>query len=262
MSLTEKDLTRFENEGYLLLGRVVGDDQLKELLERIDDLMLGRVRYPGMFFQREGGIGQPIFAGPSRDYRKVKDLEYDDRFLAFLQNDTFRALAERYIGPRVACMRAMLMNKPARIGGVLAYHQDISEKWEMTIPPTFTIWTALDPATRANGCMEIVPRSHRHGRIGTGHMLSAEEEARYAPAGSSVFVELDPGEAIVFDNALLHRSGPNTSDIPRRAFTVCLLDAKSRHTKTGKPYPIVFGSDALNVDGVRKLSAIPPHVYE
>ena len=157
---------------------------------------------------------------------------------------------------------SMVMNKPAQGGTILPYHQDVSAKWEMTTPPMFTIWTALDEATRANGCLEIVPRSHHHGKIGVGHMITAEEEVRYAPPGSSMFVELKAGESVVFHNATLHRSGINTTDKPRRAFTVCLMNGATRHTKTGKCYPIVFGRDALTPQQVKALTRIPSHVYE
>lgn len=253
-----------------MLPPVTTEEELEGLRRRLDDLMLGRIRYEGMFFQLDTATGRyedvdassTTFAGPSLNYRKVKDLEYDERFLAFLQHDVFQQLSERYIGPHVACMRAMVMNKPAHSGTVLPYHQDVSEQWNMTIPPVLTIWTALDEATQANGCVEIVPRSHRHGRIGSGHMLAPGEEARYAPSGSSRFVELKPGESMAFHNALLHRSGVNRTDRPRRGFTVCLMDAATRHTKTGKGYPILFGPGALTPESVRRLTRIPAHVYD
>ena len=269
-ALTPQQFQDFDERGYILLGRVVRGPQLEALQRRIDDLMLGRIRYEGMFFQQDTTTGkyedvdtsQTTFSGPSLNYRKVKDLEYDERFLTFLQNDIFRAMARRYVGPQVACMRAMVMNKPARSGTVLPYHQDVSERWEMSIPPVLTIWTALDQATKANGCLEIVPCSHLHGRIGVGHMITAEEEARFAPPSRSIFVELEPGESVAFHNALLHRSGRNATDQPRRAFTVCLMDGATRHVRTGKPYPIIFGPDALTPDSVRGLTRIPSHVYE
>ena len=56
-------------------------------------------------------------------------------------------------------MRAMFMNKPARRGAVLPWHQD---RWTGLDPdPLVTIWTALDPCTIDNGCMRIIPASHR-----------------------------------------------------------------------------------------------------
>lgn len=268
MAVTKEQFESYEKLGYAIFKNYVSPETVEALTQRIDDIMMGKVRYEGMFFQQDAAMmgeqaqGDTSFAGPSRNYRKIKDLEYDDVYLAFIQNDTFRAFAEKYIGPNVASMRAMAMNKPAGTPTLLPYHQDISEKWEMTIPPVFTIWTALDKATVANGCLEIVPKSHLHGKIGTGHTITAEEEAKYAPKGSSIFVELDPGESIIFHNAVLHRSGANLTKNPRRAFTLCLMDAAARHKKTGKPYPQIFGEGALTVEGVRGTKKIPAHVYE
>jgi phytanoyl-CoA hydroxylase len=270
VTLTADRFRSFEEEGYLNLGCVMSAETLEGLRERITDLMLGRVRYRGMFFQLDETAGEhgssagsgDAFAGPSLAYRKIKDLEFDDRFLAFMQNDVFRALAERYVGPSVASMRAMLFNKPAHSGSVLQYHQDVSEKWQMTEPPVLTIWTALDDATRDNGCLELVPGSHRHGAIGAGHMLTPEDEAKFAPPGSSRFIELEAGEAVVFHNALLHRSGANHTDCARRAFTLCLMSGSARHARTGRPYPLIFGPQALTVAEVRGLDAVPPHVYD
>jgi phytanoyl-CoA hydroxylase len=270
MGLTPEDYGRFEELGYLRLGPVMSNRELDGLRDRITAIMLGRVRYPGMFFQLDTETGEygdvnvsnEAFAGATLQYRKVKDLEFDDRFLAFMQNEIFQALAERYIGESVASMRAMVLNKPARSGTYLPYHQDVSEHWKMTAPPVLTIWTALDDATESNGCLEIVPRSHLHGRIGSGHVITPDEEAKYAPAGSSLFVELKAGESIVFHNALLHRSGVNTTDEPRRAFTLCLMAGSTRHSETGRAYPLLSGPGALTIESVRALDRIPPHVYE
>jgi phytanoyl-CoA hydroxylase len=270
MALTPEDYGRFETQGYLRLGQSISDEELDGLRERITAIMLGRIRYPGMFFQLDTKTGDygdvdvsnEEFAGATLEYRKVKDLEFDDRFLAFMQNEIFQALAERYIGESVASMRAMVLNKPAHSGTYLPYHQDVSEHWKMTVPPVLTIWTALDDATRSNGCLEIVPRSHRHGRIGSGHVITPDEEARHAPVDSSLLLELKAGESVVFHNALLHRSGVNTTDEPRRAFTLCLMAGSTRHSETGRAYPLLFGPEALTLEGVKALDRIPPHVYD
>jgi hypothetical protein len=268
--LTEEHFRSYEEDGYCILKNYVSPQEVEALKQRVDDIMMGRMVYEGMFFQLDPSMmmagedpkRDSSFAGPSLNYRKIKDLEYDDLFLRFLQNDVFRVMAERYIGKNVSSMRAMVFNKPANSPLLLPYHQDISENWEMTIPPVLTIWTALDEATIANGCLEIVPRSQKHGKIGTGHTITAEVEAKYASKGSSMLVELKPGESIIFHNGVLHRSGANTTDKPRRALTLCLMDGATRHRKTGKSYPVIFGEGALKVEDVKKTRKIPPHVYE
>jgi phytanoyl-CoA hydroxylase len=269
-TLTAEDFKHYEERGYIHLGKVATDAQLVELKDRMDDMMLGRLVLEGRFFQRDSSSGEykdvdakdVNYSGPTLAYRKVKDLEYDEAYLKLIQNPVFRQLSETLIGPASTCMRAMLMNKPANSKVLLPYHQDISDGWNMSRPPVFTIWMALDPATKANGCMEIVPGSHKAGRIGTGHIVTPEDEAKHAPAGSSKFMELAPGEAFVFHNGTLHRSGANATDQPRRGFTLCLLHPDTKNMKSGKTYPLVFGPGALTPESVRGLKAVPSHVYD
>ena len=56
-------LARLDTEGYAPLGRVLGDDGLTALRERAEDLMLGRVADPGLFFQMDARTGQYEDAG-------------------------------------------------------------------------------------------------------------------------------------------------------------------------------------------------------
>ena len=65
--------------------------------------------------------------------------------------------------------------------------------WGVDYNPTTTVWTAIDPATVANGCMQVVPGSHKHGVITEGHFPSAEQLAEYAPPGAEIDLEAEAG---------------------------------------------------------------------
>jgi ectoine hydroxylase-related dioxygenase (phytanoyl-CoA dioxygenase family) len=262
MKISESQFATFEERGFLRLPQLCSAEKIQALIERVHALMSGEVRYEGMFFQLESDQDTTEFHGSSKDYRKIKDLEFDPLFLEFLQNEIFAQLAERYIGPNVSCMRAMVMNKPANSQSTLPWHQDISEDWAMTRPATFTIWTALEPSTKENGCLRVVVGSHHQGQIGNGHMLNDAELATHVEKGEIEYLELASGESVVFNNALLHGSGPNASQRSRLALTLCLLDADTRHTRTGKLYPILFGKDSLTQEAIQGLKKIPEHVYD
>lgn len=61
----------------------------------------------------------------------------------------------------------MFMNKPAGKGTALPWHQD---RWQhLDIDPLLTVYTALDPATAANGCVKVVPKSHKLGILNPDH---------------------------------------------------------------------------------------------
>jgi hypothetical protein len=253
--LSDSQWWEFYQQGYLHLGKLLDDAELASLQERIDEIMLGKVRYEKMMMQLDGGgayedlPSQTVgFKGATLDYRKIQDLEQDPRFLAYMQRPIFRKICAEAYGAHapVACMRAMFMNKPARKGTILPWHQDGGDGWGLDRDPVVTVWTALDPATKANGCVQVIPGTHRLGLLSKrGHTLSAEHEKQYCPDEKIVYLELKAGEVVLLHNWLIHRSDVNKTDISRRGFSVCYMDGRTRSVKGGQTYPIVFGEGAL-----------------
>jgi ectoine hydroxylase-related dioxygenase (phytanoyl-CoA dioxygenase family) len=143
----------------------------------------------------------------------------------------------------------MFMNKPARKGTVLPWHQDGGAGWEMDRHPLVTIWTALDAATIPNGCVQVIPGSHHLGLLSEGgHTITPAQEAEYCAPDKIVYLELEPGESVLLHNWLLHSSDVNKTDTPRRAFSVCYMDARTRKTDGRRAGNIVFGEGALSVN--------------
>ena len=133
----------------------------------------------------------------------------------------------------------MFFNKPAGKGTVLPWHQD---RWNnLDRDPLVTIWTAMDPSTPENGCVEIVPGSHRLGVVnpenGSGFMTE-ENAALHCSDDKSILLELEAGEVALLHNWVMHRSGVNESNIARRAFSTCYTDARTK-TASGETWPIL-----------------------
>ncbi|MFP2930805.1 phytanoyl-CoA dioxygenase family protein, partial [Pyxidicoccus sp. 3LG] len=165
-------LAHYAEHGYARLGPVLGEEGLEALRERADDLMLGRVVHPGMFFQPDATTGRyedaPLglgWQGPSLDYRKLEKLEKDPRFLAWLENPLFERIARARISGDVVLYRAILFHKGQAGGSNLPWHQDGGRLWGLTREPDLQIWTALDDAPEGGGCLEVVPGSHRAGLV-------------------------------------------------------------------------------------------------
>jgi ectoine hydroxylase-related dioxygenase (phytanoyl-CoA dioxygenase family) len=257
--LSDREWAQFERDGYLMLGQVASDAEREALGRRMDDLMLGRVRYAGMIFQldSETGVYRDVptggaWAGPALNYRRIDQLEKDPLFLAYFQHPVFREITRRVYGENVAIYRAMFMNKPARRGTVLPYHQDGGTGWAVTPEPVMTVWTALDDAMVENGCLQIIPGSHRLGLVSErGEMLTPEQEARYGRDEDSIYLQAPAGDAILLHNWLLHRSGVNPTGRPRRAVSVCYIHGATRHVRDPEHrFPLVFGEGALRPEAV------------
>lgn len=233
----------YERDGYLRLGKVLSGEDLAALQQRIDDIMLGTadIDYSRMLMQLDSATGKYEDApaqsrghkGATLAYRKIQELEHDTLFRAFMERPLFRHLCDHVYGEGapIAAFRAMFMNKPARQGTLLPWHQD---RWtHLDRDPLITVWTALDPATIANGCVQVIPGSHHLGLVNPEHpsgFLNEAQVREFAPDDKAVYLELAAGEAVLLHNWLLHRSDTNTTNISRRAFSVCYMHGDTRAT--------------------------------
>lgn len=247
-TLTAKQWSDYDRDGFINLGKLLSGDDLAALQERINAIMLGtaetdnsrllmQVDSPDGKYEHAGEQSKG-FKGARLDYRKIQDLEHDTLFRAFLERPLFRHICETVYGDAapIAVFRAMFMNKPARRGTFLPWHQD---RWTyLSQDPALTVWTALDPATKANGCVQVVPGSHTAGLINPSHLsgfLTEAQAATHAAPEKIVYLELEPGEVALLHNYLLHASDVNNTDVSRRAFSVCYMNANTV-TTSGENY--------------------------
>jgi phytanoyl-CoA hydroxylase len=136
------------------------------------------------------------------------------------------------IGPNVKLMQSMLFMKAAGKPGQ-AWHQD--ESHIPTRDRSLTAaWLALDDATVDNGCLWVIPGSHRRGAL---YPTRDQADARFDgtpeaygfphDVDEAIAVELPAGSALIFDGYLLHRSLPNRSAGLRRALVNHYMSAES-----------------------------------
>jgi phytanoyl-CoA hydroxylase len=136
------------------------------------------------------------------------------------------------IGPNVKLMQSMLFIKAAGKPGQ-AWHQD--ESHIPTRDRSLTaVWLALDDAAVDNGCLWVLPGSHRRGvlyptRARPDARFDGTPEAHGFPHAldEALPVELSAGAALFFDGYLLHSSLPNRSTQPRRALVNHYMSAES-----------------------------------
>lgn len=250
--LTERQWNDYARDGFLHLGKVLELEEVEALRQRADDLALGEVKNPEVQMQLDTGGAYEELPAAVRSfergtvlYRKIQGLESDELFSRLVRHPLCLEICARQYGRHapVSIFRAMVMNKPAGQGTILPWHQDGGNVWALDRDPLVTIWVALDPATRANGCMEVVPGTHQLGLLSLfGSTVADEDVARHCPPERVMPLEVEPGHAVLLHNWLIHRSGINPSPVPRRAFTACYMDGRTQSTLTGNHFPLVAGS--------------------
>ncbi|MDX1996277.1 MAG: phytanoyl-CoA dioxygenase family protein [Thermoanaerobaculia bacterium] len=241
----------YERDGFLHLGQLLPPEEVEALKQRADDLAQGRVSNDKIAFQLDtGGAYEELpgivdhFERPTLLYRKIQGLEHDDLFVKLVLHPVCLEICAHEYGAHapLALFRAMIMNKPAGQGTYLPWHQDGGDVWKLDRDPLVTIWVALDPATRENGCMEVIPESHRLGLLTKeGSNLRPEDVERHCSPERIHSLEVPAGHGVLLHNWLIHRSGVNPSSVPRRAMTACYLDGRTVNQLTGTHFPTVHG---------------------
>jgi phytanoyl-CoA hydroxylase len=248
-------VAHFRAHGWARLGAVASDATLDALRTRATDIMMGRVTHEGLFYQRDSSTGRYedlVFGrgweGPSLDYRKIEKLEVDPCFRAWLENRVFERVARAVLGDAIAIYRATLFTKSAQGGTVLPWHQDGGSFWGLDRDPELQIWTALDDAPAASGCVEVVDASHMAGlATPLGGTIPREIALERGAEARSLPLPARAGEVLLIHNYLWHRSGNNSTGLPRRAFTVSYITAATRCTRRRRAprvFPRVFEGSA------------------
>ncbi|HVX67170.1 MAG TPA: phytanoyl-CoA dioxygenase family protein [Bryobacteraceae bacterium] len=142
--------------------------------------------------------------------------------------------AEKILGGEVYHYHSKMVMKDARIGGAWAWHQDYGYWYEngVVFPLLTSVFVAVDPATKENGCMQVIERSHELGRI--DHILTGDQAGAVPERVEQVlkrlplvYVEMEPGDALFFHCNLLHRSDQNRSENPRWSMICCYNAARN-----------------------------------
>jgi len=132
---------------------------------------------------------------------------------------------EDLIGPNSVAWGTQYFCKLPGDGKVVSWHQDASY-WPFTPAHTVTLWLAVDDADRENGCMQVLPGTHRLGPLEFD--MSGADENSVLPQkikgaenyGKPVCFELKAGEISLHADMLVHGSEPNNSTRRRCGLTV------------------------------------------
>jgi ectoine hydroxylase-related dioxygenase (phytanoyl-CoA dioxygenase family) len=221
--LSDEQISFFNENGYLTGVKILNDEQIEILRNELSELMKPE--------QAENPLWYEFNLNESADKSKMLfhalgTWRISKAFHDLLWHQGFCVPASQLLNGAVRFWHDQLFAKPARDGGVVAWHQDYSY-WTRTAPIAhLTCWIGLDDSTTENGCLRYVPRSHKWNLLPvtglTGDMnaiqsvLSDEQKRNFQP----VTVELKAGEASFHHPLLVHGSFENFSERPRRATVI------------------------------------------
>jgi phytanoyl-CoA hydroxylase len=211
--LAASDVQTYEETGYLILPNAVSPELLEVLRAETTAICRGR----------RGDVDGIVPGSESDDdatvLRRHLCVHFPHKVSSVMADAAgLPAVVDQLtgvIGPNVKLMQSMLFIKAEGRPGQ-AWHQD--EAHIPTRDRSLTAsWIALDDSTVENGCLWVIPGSHRSGVI---FPTRPQEDDRFDCTDEAydfgyreqdaVPVELPAGSALLFDGYLLHRSLPNS----------------------------------------------------
>ncbi len=159
MHFTPEQIESYKTNGYLLGPRVLSDQQIATLKQRIDDILEERVDFPDLL---KGEASKKIKAKHLPSVKVVNLFRHDEVFARVWDNPAIGTLAHDLMAGSVRVWEDQMIYKPAfDHKAVLGWHQDYTF-WNHVAPADLgTCWIALDEATVDNGCMCVIPGSHQ-----------------------------------------------------------------------------------------------------
>ena len=275
LGISDRSGELFREQGFLLLEDALTPDEVEVLRDETVRICRGeRGEIQGLERASPGETDADVL----RRYlcihfpHKISQVVYD-----VLLHPVIVEGLKQAIGPNVKCVQSMLFIKASGKPGQ-AWHQD--EFFIPTRDRSLTgVWIAIDDATVENGCLWVIPGSHKHGILWPQR---AHNDTRFDCAGEvyrhpysdddAVPVEMRAGSVLLFNGYLMHRSLPNRSQgAYRRSFSNHYMSAESFlpwHQPKDKPVGMgrldfrdiimVAGRDPYGFKGVENVSK--PHV--
>lgn len=214
--------------GYLVIERLFDTEQVGRALAAIDALLdPDNPDKPYEFEPHDGTTVRRIWA-PTQKHPAFREMAADPRLL-----DVIEAL----IGENVLFHYSKLNMKGPKVGSVVEWHQDFSY-YPHTNTDLVTALIFFDDSTRANGCLRVIPRSHRRGLLShdVGGFFRGKVQGVDETQAVSIMV---PAGSVLFLHCLtLHASARNESSLPRRTFLPAYRAADA--------FPIYFGPHAAH----------------
>ena len=225
--LTAEQVRAFHEDGYVVLDDVVSEEELAPIESIYDEFIRGEVRGMGRDFCDMSGPYSRAF----EDFQLVNAVlprVYRPELQGNVYERRAASIAEQLLGATATLDYDQFLAKRPRKGGAqFAWHQDLGY-WPTTpfASLTATVSLALDDADEANGCLKVVPGSHReaelrpHRPVGSnreeGHTLSIE----LTEADEVVSLPVKRGSVSVHNERIVHGSPGNDSDRWRRTYIV------------------------------------------
>lgn len=246
--LSAELLADYQRDGFVLVRELFDDDEI-DLLRRaakedrvMDQHASGRDDGAG------GSVRLSLWNHPG-----------DDLYGMFARGRRIVDAVEQVLDDEAYHYHSKMIMKQAQTGGAWEWHQDYGYWYENGVlrPNLCSVFTAVDPATKENGCLQVLKGSHQMGRVthvkvGDQTCADPERVAAIAERQELVYCEMKPGDTLFFHSNLLHRSDQNHSPHDRWAL-ICCYNGRSNSPYKAGPHPQYTALKKVDDEAIKRV---------
>ena len=218
-----------EEQGFTVFERLFSESDMASLGSRLEELE----REVNERLAKEGNSG---ISRANEITFNAYLAENDPTVRAFCERQELVDICNALIGPNVDLYWNQTVFKHPEGEKIFPWHQDDAYT-EVDPAPYITLWLAVNDVTLENGCISVLPGSHRGGLrpheqspIGlTGYSADAPDQG--------VAVPVPAGSVICFWSLTMHKSAPNRSQGMRKAFIIQYCAAGTKYKASGDLVP-------------------------
>lgn len=220
--LSARELSTYKQQGYVVPSFKLSDGEIQTLRETVDSLITNN---PDT--RPEHLVNAHIARKNAEGVTGAEDI------LELARHPGILDQVESVLGPDIILWGCQLFCKPAGDGMEVPWHQD-GQYWPIRPLANCTVWIAVDDSLVDNGCLRVIPGSHKKNelfdhrtddreRLTLTQTVDDKDMAGATPAD----VELRAGEMSLHDVYLIHGSNENNSSRRRAGIAIRYMPATS-----------------------------------
>jgi len=220
-TLTPAQRAAFARDGFLAMRQLASAERLNAMRSVVLDHVERHIEpieyeadvaYPGAPESRTA-------AGGDTPRRLRQAYDRDPLFAKWATDDRLTAIVAQLLESDTVWLSRghhnCVMTKSPRYSTATAWHKDL-RYWAFETPRLVNAWLALGDETPANGCMRLLPGTHRMrfdaDRMDTDQFLREDMPENTTLIETATEAALAPGDVLFFDAGVLHAAGANSTD--------------------------------------------------
>ena len=242
--LSEAEVAQYEREGWVVPAFSLSAARVSALQQALEALL-----------SKNPGVRPEKLVSAHIEGDNGEGVQGVAAFLDLARDPEIVELVSGVIGDDVILWGCHVFCKPPAEGYETPWHQD-GHYWPIRPLATCTAWVALEPSTRENGCLRVIPGSHReralHPHLREDRddlVLSQRLDATHFDEASAVDIELQPGQMSLHDVYMIHGAASNRSPQRRTGVALRYMPATSVFERDIRP---AEGRSGIPVDFARR----------